>query len=70
MSEAQMSVHTEFILLVSGEANEICEKSSKKTILPEHVVAALKVSQACTTVQLSLIQSVLSHWALIRTSSK
>ncbi|KAL7006500.1 negative cofactor 2 transcription regulator complex subunit ncb2 [Cystobasidiomycetes sp. EMM_F5] len=32
----------EFILLVSGEANEICEKDSKKTILPEHIVSALK----------------------------
>jgi hypothetical protein len=28
---------------VSSEANEICEKNAKKTILPEHVLAALKV---------------------------
>lgn len=34
---------TEFILLVSSEANEICEKDSKKTILPEHLTSALKV---------------------------
>ncbi|CAD6587252.1 MAG: negative cofactor 2 transcription regulator complex subunit ncb2 [Cyphobasidiales sp. Tagirdzhanova-0007] len=33
---------TEFILLISSEANEICEKDSKKTILPEHIIAALK----------------------------
>jgi len=33
----------EFIHLISSEANEICEKESKKTISPEHVVGALKV---------------------------
>lgn len=33
---------SEFIRLVSSEANEVCEKSSKKTIAPEHVVTALK----------------------------
>lgn len=33
----------EFIHLVSSEANDVCEKGSKKTIAPEHVVAALKV---------------------------
>lgn len=33
---------TEFIRLVSSEANEVCEKSAKKTIAPEHVVTALK----------------------------
>ncbi|KAL9940271.1 hypothetical protein V8E36_000976 [Tilletia maclaganii] len=32
----------EFINLVSSESNEICEKGSKKTIAPEHVVQALK----------------------------
>ncbi|WFC96631.1 negative cofactor 2 transcription regulator complex subunit ncb2 [Malassezia brasiliensis] len=31
----------EFIHLVSSEANEACEKDSKKTIAPEHVVKAL-----------------------------
>jgi hypothetical protein len=34
----------EFIVLVSSEAHEICEKGSKKTIAPEHIVEALKVS--------------------------
>lgn len=34
--------HSEFIRLVSSEANEICENSQKKTIAPEHVVSALK----------------------------
>lgn len=29
---------TEFIHLVSSEANEICNKSEKKTISPEHVI--------------------------------
>ncbi|GAA96650.1 hypothetical protein E5Q_03321 [Mixia osmundae IAM 14324] len=32
----------EFITLISSEANEICEKGSRKTIAPEHVIAALK----------------------------
>ncbi|KZT12946.1 histone-fold-containing protein [Laetiporus sulphureus 93-53] len=32
----------EFIHLISSEANEICEKDSKKTIAPEHIIAALK----------------------------
>ena len=31
----------EFIHLVSSEANETCEKESKKTIAPDHVVKAL-----------------------------
>lgn len=29
---------TEFIHLISSEANEICNKSDKKTISPEHVI--------------------------------
>jgi hypothetical protein len=33
----------EFVLAVSSEANEICEKESKKTMNPDHVVSALKV---------------------------
>lgn len=32
----------EFIHLVSSEANEICNKNAKKTIMPEHVLEALK----------------------------
>ena len=32
---------TEFIHLVSSEANDICVKGNKKTISPDHVVAAL-----------------------------
>ncbi|PWN53952.1 histone-fold-containing protein [Violaceomyces palustris] len=31
----------EFIHLLSSEANDVCEKDSKKTIAPEHVVKAL-----------------------------
>jgi len=33
---------TEFILLLSSQSNEICEKRQKKTILPEHVIEALQ----------------------------
>ncbi|PWN38784.1 histone-fold-containing protein [Ceraceosorus guamensis] len=32
----------EFIHLLSSESNDVCERASKKTIAPEHVVAALK----------------------------
>ncbi|GAA5925847.1 uncharacterized protein JCM15063_005140 [Sporobolomyces koalae] len=32
----------EFVLAVSSEANEICDKESKKTMLPDHILAALK----------------------------
>jgi len=32
----------EFIHLIASEANEICEKDQRKTITPEHVLAALK----------------------------
>ncbi|KAG8132681.1 hypothetical protein E2320_010522, partial [Naja naja] len=40
---------TEFIHLISSEANEICNKSEKKTISPEHVKEVL---QECKTVAL------------------
>ena len=33
----------EFVLAIASEANEICEKDSKKTMVPEHILAALKV---------------------------
>lgn len=33
---------TEFVQLLSSEANEICEKDKKKTITPEHVLRALQ----------------------------
>lgn len=32
---------TEFVQLLSSEANDICEKDKKKTITPEHVLRAL-----------------------------
>mmetsp|Transcript_30093 Transcript_30093/g.96434 ORF Transcript_30093/g.96434 Transcript_30093/m.96434 type:complete len:141 (+) Transcript_30093:201-623(+) len=34
---------TEFIHLVSAEANEMCNKGEKRTIAPEHVIQALTV---------------------------
>jgi down-regulator of transcription 1 len=33
---------SEFVQLLSSEANEICEKDSKKTITPEHILRALQ----------------------------
>ncbi|KZO92219.1 histone-fold-containing protein, partial [Calocera viscosa TUFC12733] len=32
----------EFIHLISSQANDICEKESRKTIAPEHILGALK----------------------------
>ncbi|KCV71193.1 hypothetical protein H696_02145 [Fonticula alba] len=37
-----MSCCIEFVHLLAAEANEICEAEQKRTILPEHIVAALK----------------------------
>lgn len=42
--EKGTAIMTEFIHLISSEANEICEQESKKTIAPEHIIGALKVS--------------------------
>ena len=39
-----ISCIAEFIHLVSSEANEICNRQMKKTILPEHVFQALQVN--------------------------
>eukprot|EP00976_Prorocentrum_cordatum_P074416 1181510-Prorocentrum_minimum.AAC.6 len=47
MNGAGASVPTEFINLVSSEANEISTKEDKKTISPEHVMNALSVSNPC-----------------------
>lgn len=33
---------SEFVQLLSSEANDICEKEKKKTITPEHVLRALE----------------------------
>ena len=33
---------SEFIHLIASEANEICNKQTKKTISPEHVIQALE----------------------------
>jgi down-regulator of transcription 1 len=40
--ELLMNCCIEFIHLVTGEANELCETHGKKTISPEHVLEALK----------------------------
>ncbi|CAK8674297.1 protein Dr1-like [Clavelina lepadiformis] len=39
--ELIVSCCNEFIHLVSSEANDICNKNTKKTIMPEHVLEAL-----------------------------
>ncbi|KAA8495349.1 Negative cofactor 2 complex subunit beta [Porphyridium purpureum] len=33
---------TEFVQMISSQANEICEKDSRKTITPEHILRALR----------------------------
>lgn len=43
-ADSSHDARTEFIHLLSSESNDICEKGNKKTIAPEHVIAALKVS--------------------------
>ncbi|XP_002164404.3 protein Dr1 isoform X1 [Hydra vulgaris] len=40
--ELVLNCCTEFIHLIASEANEICNKQTKKTISPEHVIAALE----------------------------
>ncbi|XP_032884823.1 protein Dr1 [Amblyraja radiata] len=46
--ELVVSCCTEFIHLISSEANEICNKSEKKTISPEHVIQALDSLGFCS----------------------
>ncbi|XP_005422187.1 protein Dr1 [Geospiza fortis] len=65
---------TEFIHLISSEANEICNKSEKKTISPEHVIQALEslgfgsyisevkeVLQECKTVALKRRKAIFAQ---------
>jgi len=40
--ELVLNCCTEFIHLIASEANEICNKQTKKTISPEHVIQALE----------------------------
>ncbi|XP_057303757.1 protein Dr1-like [Hydractinia symbiolongicarpus] len=40
--ELVLNCCTEFIHLIASEANEICNKQTKKTISPEHVILALE----------------------------
>ncbi|XP_002736906.1 protein Dr1-like [Saccoglossus kowalevskii] len=40
--ELVLNCCTEFIHLISSEANEICNNQMKKTISPEHILAALE----------------------------
>ena len=56
---------TEFIHLVSSEANEICNRQLKKTILPEHVFQALQVGcnksyYSCTGLEITTSQQTMS----------
>lgn len=53
---------TEFIHLISSEANEICNKSDKKTISPEHVIngKSLSVCQSASLSPVSVVQVVAS----------
>lgn len=47
---------TEFIHLISSEANEICNKSDKKTISPEHVINGESCSMFVPIVNVLRIQ--------------
>uniref|UniRef100_A0A3Q3D7F2 Protein Dr1 n=1 Tax=Hippocampus comes TaxID=109280 RepID=A0A3Q3D7F2_HIPCM len=55
---------TEFIHLISSEANEICNKSDKKTISPEHVIngeGTSEVAWLCKPVALRKASSRLEN---------
>jgi hypothetical protein len=59
----------EFINLVSSEANELCDKEKKNTIVPEHVVASLEASHTATshsTHSLTLHTTVCRHAVIVR----
>jgi hypothetical protein len=40
----ELTSGVEWIKLISTQSNAICDESSKKTISPEHVTEALRVS--------------------------
>lgn len=45
----------EFIHLVSSESNEVCEKESRKTISPDHVLTALKVCHPTCSITAAML---------------
>ncbi len=64
-SLVKSNITLEFIHLLSAEANEICEKESKKTIAPEHILTALKVSTYLPVERIEPSTPVpFSSWAL------
>ena len=56
---------TEFIHLVSSEANEICNKQQKKTISPDHVLLGLFSSHVYT---ISDAVGLFNSWHLSETA--
>ncbi|OIR57298.1 MAG: TATA binding protein-associated phosphoprotein [Amphiamblys sp. WSBS2006] len=52
---------TEFISIVSAQANELCERDSRKTVTPEHILQALGDLGFE-----SYIQEVTEKYALVR----
>ena len=59
---------TEFIHLVSSEANEVCKQRAKKTIAPEHIIDALKSLGFTSYVQ--DVQSVYTDYKKQATSKR
>lgn len=59
---------TEFILLLSSQANEVCEKRNKKTILPEHVIESL--TQLGFTGYVEEVEEVFSEYKTQASSRK
>ena len=69
MTKINIIFPLEFIHLISAEANEICEKESKKTIAPEHILTALKVctwvsSKSKTKIEPPKLMIAFRSWAL------
>lgn len=48
---------TEFIHLISSEANDVCNKKNKKTISPEHVLTG-KSNVKCQTFQILFVTEI------------
>ena len=52
--ELILQCSTEFIHLLSSEANEICDKQQKKTISPEHVLQGISIRMSGWVLELGV----------------
>jgi len=63
--ELLVQVCTEFVQLLSSEANDVCERDQKKTITGEHVLRALTElgldSESCSSSEQTFAQCITLH---------